>query len=622
MPSQPFRPALILVLGCLLSSLEPQGSPAHAPPTPGPLAGAAAIRAEPLLERIRALTAPEMEGRGSGTLGGDRAAAHIAAAFGAIGLEPLGEHGTYLQVFEVTTGVRLGERNHLALEVGGERKTYTVGAAFQPFAFSEEGHVSGGMAFAGYGITAPELHYDDYAGLDVRGKIVLVITHEPQEMNEEGPFRRPEAFRYTEVRYKVINAREHGASGIILVTDPHHQPPESARLFSLRGGGSASTGIVAVNATADVAEALLAPSGKGLVDLQRDIDSAVQPQSFAIPGVVAHLEIELIRDKGRTANVIGLLPGRDPLLQAEAIVIGAHYDHLGRGGESSLAPDRYGEVHPGADDNASGVAGLIALAEVFAQLGAKRSLVFIAFSGEEMGLLGSAHYVKHAPWPLEKTSAMLNLDMIGRLQHDRLYVTGADTATEFRVTLQEAAKGLGLTLQLSGDGYGPSDHTPFYANGRPVLMFFTGPHADYHRPSDTPEKINAEGLATVVKLVFGTAAALAHRPEPLTFVRTQGEPSSTRERGVGYGAYFGSIPDFSESPTPGVRLSGVRPDSPAEKAGLQAGDTIVALTGVTVRTLDDLVFALRSKRAGERVEVIYRRDGQTLQTEAILEVRR
>jgi aminopeptidase YwaD len=212
--------------------------------------------------------------------------------------------------------------------------------------------------------------------------------------------------------------------------------------------------------------------------------------------------------------------------------------------------------------------------------------------------------------------------MIGRLQHGRLYVAGVDTATAFRAILQEAAQGLGLTLQFSGDGYGPSDHTPFYANGRPVLMFFTGPHADYHRPSDTPEKINAEGLATVVKLVFETAAALAHRPEPLTFVRTKGEPSATRERGVGYGAYFGSIPDFSESPSPGVRLAGVRPDSPAEKAGLQAGDTIVAFAGVTVRSLDDLVFALRSKRAGERVEVIYQRDGQTQQAEATLEVRR
>jgi hypothetical protein len=375
---------------------------------------------------------------------------------------------------------------------------------------------------------------------------------------------------------------------------------------------------VAVNAVAEVAEAILTPTGKRLIELQQGIDQTLKPRSFVIPGVRVSLEVDLVHEKGQTANIIGLLPGRDPQLKEQALIIGAHYDHLGRGGEASLAPDRYGEIHPGADDNASGVAGVIALAKAFAQAGSSRSLVFIAFAAEEMGLLGSSHYVNHPAWPLEKTYAMINLDAIGRLTHGRLYVLGVDSAQEFRPLLKKTATGLPLTLQFSGDGFGPSDHTNFYAKERPVLMFFTGPHVDYHRPSDTLDKINAEGLATVVELVFRTAAILVQRTDPLTYAKTKGEPPRIRERGSGYGAYFGSIPDFSESSTLGVKLVGVRPESPAEKAGLKAGDSIIHFAGVTIRTLEDLVFALRSKRAGDQVEVIYLRDGQTHQAQAML----
>jgi hypothetical protein len=613
MRSRHRRSALIALAG--LVWLAGLGGPA-APP------GEEAIRAEDLMAHVRALTAPEMEGRASGTPGGARAAAYIAEAFRRIGLQPLAPGGDYLQRFEVTTGVRLGARNRLALELPTGSRSYEAGVAFQPFSFSEQGRVSGAVAFAGYGITAPELGYDDYAGLDARDKIVLVMTHEPQGTNAQGPFRRPEAFHYTEVRHKVINAREHGARAIIIVTDPQHQAQGPEPFLGLRGAGSAPAGIVAVHASGEVAEAILSAAGTRLAELQQAIDAALQPRSFAVPDVVAHLEVDLVREKGQAANVVGLLPGRDPTLKDEAIVIGGHYDHLGRGGETSLAPDRYGEIHPGADDNASGVAGVIALAQAFARVGAPRSLVFIAFGGEELGLLGSTYYVNHPLWPLERTVAMLNLDAIGRLAHQRLYVLGVDTAAEFRALLQEVAGDSGLTLQLSGDGFGPSDHTAFYAKGRPVLMFFTGPHADYHRPSDMPDKLNAEGLQAVVRLVFRTAAHLAERRAPLTFVRTRGEPPPSRERGVGYGAYFGSIPDFSESPIPGVRLVGVRPDSPAEKAGLRAGDTIVAFAGVTIRTLEDLAFALRSKRPGDRVEVTYVRDGQAFQAQAVLETRR
>jgi hypothetical protein len=321
--------------------------------------------------------------------------------------------------------------------------------------------------------------------------------------------------------------------------------------------------------------------------------------------------------------VIGILSGTNPKLSQQAIVIGAHYDHLGLGGEHSLAPDQSGTIHPGADDNASGVAGVIALARAFARSGSERTLVFAAFSGEEMGLLGSAAYVKNPPRPLDKTFAMINMDMIGRLRDERVYILGVDSAAEFRPLVAEALAGSGLQASYSGDGYGPSDHTSFYAAGIPVLMFFTGAHEDYHRPSDTAEKIAPQGLEKVTRLVFRTAQRLEEQPALLTFVRTVSPPGDLgRGDGRGYGAYFGSIPDFSQSEKPGVRLTGVRSGSPADTAGLKAGDVIIRFAGSAIRNLDDLSLALRSTRAGDRVDFAYLRDGKEHSGSATLEERK
>jgi hypothetical protein len=582
------------------------------------------ITAGALLEQVHILASPTMTGRGVGTPGIEKAAEHIAWAFQRAGLKPGGTPG-YRQTFEVITGVRVGTETRMRLmrtRAGPEGSEVVSEELFAPFGFSEDGAVEGDVVFAGYGITAPELNYDDYADLDVTDKIVLVMTHEPREKEEAGPFRDPSAYRYTEVRYKAINAREHGARAVIVVEDPLGHTDQREELFGIRGvAGGSRTGIIAVNAKRSVADRLLKPTGKTLVQLQQAIDRALTPQSFMVHPSRVAIQVKLIEERGTAANIIGILPGSDPVLGETAVVVGAHYDHLGLGGEYSLAPSQFGEVHPGADDNASGTAALILLARAFARSGgARRTLIFAAFSAEEMGLVGSSHYAKEPSWPLEKTVAMVNLDMIGRLKDRTLYVFGVKTGKEFGNVLEELNRERGLVLKLGGDGYGPSDHTSFYGRKVPVLFFFTGPHSDYHRPSDTVDKINREGLAEVARLVYRVVGRLANQSEPVTYVQVQ-EPAPAGG-GPGYGAYFGSIPDFGSQDEEGVLLSGVRSGSPAEKAGLQAGDIIVKMAGVRIKNLHDLVYVLRSKRAGDTVEVVFRRSGQEQRATTTLERRR
>jgi len=581
------------------------------------------ITADALLEQVRILASPAMTGRGVGTPGIERAADYIIREFQEAGLKPGGTEG-YRQTFPVITGVKVGAKTRMQITRGSHAKKAEAvpGDLFTPFGFSEDGMADGEVVFGGYGITAPELNYDDYAGVDVTDKIVLVMTHEPREQDEKSPFRDPNAYRYTEVRYKTINAREHGARAIIIVEDPLSHRGEPEELFAIRGvAGGSRAGILAINARRQVADRLLKPTGKTVIQLQREIDRTLHPLSLPIPGVRVAIQVELIEERGTAANIIGVLPGSDPALRETAIVVGAHYDHLGFGGEYSLAPSRYGEIHPGADDNASGTAGLILLAKAFARhSGAKRTLVFAAFSAEELGIVGSSHYATSPTLPLQKTVAMVNLDMIGRLRNRTLYVFGVKTGKEFSGVLEGVNRDHGLTLKLGASGYGPSDHTSFYARKVPVIFFFTGPHADYHRPSDTVDKINGEGLADVTRLVYQVTDRLANRSEPVTYVEVK-EPPPTGG-GRGYGAYFGSIPDFGSQEEQGVRLSGVRPGSPAEKAGLEGGDILVQMAGVRIKNLHDLVFVLRSKRAGDKVEVVFLRNGQEMHGTTTLERRR
>jgi aminopeptidase YwaD len=620
------------------------------------VAAATAAQTSPadwLLEQVKILSAPETEGRASGTPGAERAARHVAKIFERAGLAPGGDGGTYLQSFPVPTGIRLGSGNALTI-LGAPSRPLRPGHDFTPLTVSADGVEEGELVFAGYGITAPDLQYDDYAGLDVRGKFVLVLSRHPRASDPASPFRRPEAYHYSERGHKIINAREHGARGILLVASPtalgsdlpalgtrrgasplprtpgRYLPPEGLRGRSPRpNGGDADTlrtattqswSILAAAVTREVGEAVLAATGKRLEELADAIDRTLAPQSFPLPGVRIRLEVSLVRERGTAANVVGVLRGTDPRLRDESIVVGAHYDHLGRGGEGSLAPDQVGAIHPGADDNASGTAAVMGLARTFAAAGgAPRTLVFVAFAGEEMGLLGSTQYVKHPAFPLERTVLMMNLDMVGRLQDGKLYVAGVDSGTGLR-GLVTAAGGPDLVLDLRGDPYAPSDHTAFYTAGRPVLFLFTGAHADYHRPSDTWEKLNAPGLEAVTAFASRVLTAVAAQPVAPAYVKIEAPPAPPR--GAGYGPSFGVVPEFGESDRPGVRISGVRPGSPAERAGVIAGDLLVTFGGVAVKTLEDFTFALRRRRPGDRVEFTVIREGTEHRLHAILEERR
>jgi hypothetical protein len=327
------------------------------------------------------------------------------------------------------------------------------------------------------------------------------------------------------------------------------------------------------------------------------------------------LQVDVERKQAAVNNVVGYWPGETD----EYVVIGAHYDHLGLGDESSLAPDSVGEVHPGADDNASGTAGVIALAEAIAKRGKqRRGTLFMAFAGEEIGLLGSQYWTEHPTKPLEDAVAMLNMDMIGRVDKSKVYVGGAGTAKVFQQLLDEAAKDADFEVAMSQSGYGASDHTSFTTKGIPVLFFFSGLHADYHKPSDTWDKINAEAAVEVLDIVDEVAEDLRvseERPEFIREAAMAGDPHSGAPPGSGggggYGPYFGSIPDFAEVPN-GVRFADIRPDSPAAKSGLLPGDIMTGFDGKPIKNLYDFTYALRDGRVGQTVAVTVLRGGEEL----------
>ena len=321
----------------------------------------------------------------------------------------------------------------------------------------------------------------------------------------------------------------------------------------------------------------------------------------------------------RSQNVVAILRGRDAVLREEYIVVGAHFDHLGRSTTFAQDPDAKDAIRNGADDNASGTAAVLELARLFAKTPPRRSVIFANFSGEELGLLGSQYFVEHPPVPIGRIVAMLNFDMIGRLKNDRLTVFGTATATEFKALLDSAnaaSSNGSFTLSGVGDGFGPSDQSSFYAKDIPVLHFFTDQHEDYHRATDDVEKINSAGAARVVDLAHKVARSIANRPTHLTFVKTAAPARSMSRQGSQ--TYLGSVPDMSATDVVGLRLMGVRPDSPADKGGLKTGDVIVEFGGKVVKDLYGYTDALYAHQPGDVVKVVVMRDGKRVELSVTL----
>lgn len=589
------------------------------------LAGAAlrpgAITPESYRESVRFLASDAMRGRLTGTPELDRAARWIASQFRRLGIGPAPGQRDYFQRFQVTVGAKIGRDNRLAeTEAGGKPRSLVPGQDFQPMNFSASGRASGEVVFAGYGITAPEYGYDDYAGADVKGKIVLILRHEPQEFDEKSPFAGRAFTSHAQVQNKAVNAKFHGAAAVLFVNDlPNHQGDEDRLDRFTSSAGPTAAGIPFVQVRAAVAERWLQRAGVSLKQWIEDTDRTLRPKPLPIPGLRVELAADVVRQQRHTPNVAAYLPGETD----EYVILGAHFDHLGLGEQNSLAPDLAGKaIHHGADDNASGTAGLLELAAYFAgRPKQKRGILFLAFSGEELGLLGSNYYVNHPLLPLEKAVAMINMDMIGRIQNQRVYVGGTGTGDSLRRTLEEAMAGSPLKFDFSDQGgYGSSDHFSFVNRQVPVLFFFSGLHADYHKPSDTWDKINAEAAAQMLEMVARVTEKLATADTRPQYVKVQMPQQPATTASSGSGAWFGSVPDMGESKD-GFRLSDVMKGSPAEEAGLRAGDVIVEFDGKPISNLYDFTYVLRTKRPGDTVKLKYRRGSEVREAQATLRSR-
>jgi hypothetical protein len=503
-------PARPLARGALLAALLAGVVSAATPP----------INPQTLLGHIKFLSSDELQGRGNGGAGLERAGDYIAEQFKAAGLAPAGANGSWFQPFELTAGLRVAEGNRLLIHAGDQVVRLSLGESYYPLAVTPSDGTSqysmdlmgAPLVFGGYGISAPSSKYDDYAGLDVSGKAVLIFSHEPQENRADSRLNGARPMRETTLYNKALAARKHGAVALIVVSDPSHRVDEADyRVFTIEADAEDHQ-IPVLRVRRDEVAPLL--KAWDLDATARLIDRDLMPRSRALPGSSVDYTQRLLLNRRTVRNVIGILPGADDSKDDEAVVLGGHYDHVGLGGRFSSTPERTGEIHNGADDNASGIAALIEMARSAAADRARfpRSLVFVAFAGEERGLLGSLQYTMEPAIALDDTVAMINLDMIGRAR-GKVEVGGLAAAPSIEADLQAAAKTAGLDLRRGGPGAGRSDDSSFIDRRVPALHFFTGFHDDYHRPSDDWDKIDVDGTARVATLALELAARLAARQD-------------------------------------------------------------------------------------------------------------
>ena len=621
---------------------------------------------ERLASTVKYLSDDEREGRGVGTKGLDVAADFIAKEFSRLGLKTELYKGQPFQEFSLVTNSEMGKatENHLQFNSAAKKKSsvkLALGKQFTPLAIGGSAKFDAPMIFAGYGITAPKLKYDDYAGLDVKGKVVVVLRKEPQQQNPHSLFDGTKPSRHALFVTKVSNAFQHGAAAVVMINDQAEL--SRSQTSGLQAWNKAVEKLVEIHQTYSKLEetddkqqakyqediqaqaktisnlgaalkgqgdSLLSFSGAGvdskyrqmpvyfclrttieplikeafkteLADIEKTIDETLEPQSGQLAQWSASGQSSIISNRATVKNVIGVLEGEGPLAH-ETIVVGAHYDHLGMGGQGSLAPWTK-EIHNGADDNASGTASLLEVAHQLTQAGfkPKRRIVFIAFSGEERGLLGSARYVREPRFPLKDTIAMVNMDMVGRLNENKLIIQGTKTADIMDELIERLNKTYEFDLTKKPGGMGPSDHQSFYLKKIPVLHLFTGLHSNYHRPSDDFNLLNLEGMDRITRMVTHIVKEFDALPKRPVFQKS--DPKRHVTGGGGDRPYFGSIPDYADN-VEGLPLTGVSPGGPAEKAGFKAQDIIIQLGKYKIGGIEDFDSALRKFKGGDKVPVV------------------
>ena len=572
-------------------------------------------------QHVEYLASDDLEGRMTGSEGSKLAADYIADFMSQHNIKPAGEDGSFFQTFEFNAGSKLTpDGNHFLLtrkiDETEEQLEFAVKQDYLPFSFSNNGEVEGEVVFVGYGLSAPEASgetYDSYAGIDVKDKIVIALRYVPEGVENE---RKQQLIRYAGIRYKAMQARDKGAKAFLTVSGPNSQ--NAGKIIPLSfDNRSPDCGIVAGSITHTVANALLATTGKDLKEVQTGLDTE-NPHylgQFAIPNVKLKVAASLEKNKKSDKNVLAMLPPTTETEESEYIIVGGHYDHIGYGEVGSLAKgENRKKIHNGADDNASGTAVVLKLAEMFSEERKnqpekfKRGVIFALWSGEELGLIGSTHFVNKPTLPLKDVAAYINFDMVGRLRNNKLTIQGIGSSPVWTKTIEKRNVPIGLNITLIKDPYMPTDVTAFYPKNVPVLSFFTGLHNNYNRPSDDSDTLNYAGLERISSLAYGVISDLISADERPEYVKVERNAPGQASR-ASMRAYLGTIPDYTTEGE-GVKLSGVVAGGPAEKAGIKSEDVIVKLGEKKVTNIYDLTYALDAVKVGEPIEIIVIRDGK------------
>ncbi len=580
------------------------------------LAATPAIGATGSLESyVTYLTSDELEGRLTGSGGERMAADFIAGQLGELGAEPLPGQEEFKIPFEFTAGTNDGGTT-LALKAAEVEREWSSVDSVQALSFSDNASVTGGVVFAGYGLVLPEsqdFFYDSYTGLDVEGKIVLALRYFPEDMDQES---RSKLARYSGLRYKALQARERGAKALLVVAGP--RSPNAGEIVPMTFDTAVSgSGIIAASISGAVADQLFEHvADKTLEQAQASLDDGnPHVTGFEIPGFELTLDVKVERERRTGYNVVGMLAGTDPGGSDKPyVLLGAHYDHLGRGknGNSLARAEEVGGIHYGADDNASGTAALLEAGARLVGMEHKRNVVLAFWSGEELGLLGSSAFLNgpddEALLAVDTTAGYVNMDMVGRMKDNRLTVQAIGSSSVWPRLIEQSNVPVGFDIQTMEDPYLPTDSTAFNTASVPTLNLFTGSHEDYHRPSDTAEKINYEDLARVAQFGALVTYRLANMDQAPDFVNVTPKRQEGGSRDT-LRAFTGTIPDYTTE-VEGLRLSGVIEGGPAAEAGLQEGDIIVGFAGQEITNIYDYTYALEVVKIGEPVAVVFMREGE------------